>query len=89
MNNNRYYLTLMKDILTNKYINKQKKNLINELLYRQAKFVFEYYTLQNGDAYFICPTCKLSLEREYMTYCVYCGQHLSWKGTMKNKRKII
>lgn len=28
--------------------------------------------------YPICPRCKLSLEREYMSFCDRCGQKLKW-----------
>lgn len=30
-------------------------------------------------SYFICPRCKMTMEREYMAYCDRCGQCLSWK----------
>lgn len=29
--------------------------------------------------YPLCPTCQMPMEREYMNYCSYCGQKLSWK----------
>ena len=29
-------------------------------------------------AYYICPRCKITMEREFMAYCDRCGQCLSW-----------
>ena len=34
-------------------------------------------------AYYICPRCKITIEREFMVYCDRCGQHLSWKTCRK------
>ena len=30
-------------------------------------------------AYYICPRCGITIEREFMAYCDRCGQCLSWK----------
>ena len=30
-------------------------------------------------AYYICPRCKITIEREFMAYCDRCGQCLDWK----------
>lgn len=30
-------------------------------------------------AYYVCPRCRLTMEREFMAYCDRCGQKLSWK----------
>lgn len=32
----------------------------------------------HGDCYPLCPRCKKSLEREYVSFCDRCGQKLSW-----------
>lgn len=29
--------------------------------------------------YPICPRCKLSMERDYMSFCEHCGQKLNWR----------
>ncbi len=29
--------------------------------------------------YYVCPRCKITMEREFVAYCDRCGQHLSWK----------
>ena len=28
--------------------------------------------------YYICPRCKITMEREFMAYCDRCGQCLDW-----------
>lgn len=28
--------------------------------------------------YYVCPRCKISFEREFMSYCDRCGQKLDW-----------
>lgn len=33
--------------------------------------------------YYICPRCKISMEREFMAYCDRCGQKLDWRGYKK------
>lgn len=36
--------------------------------------------------YYLCPRCKVTLEREFTAYCDRCGQRLSWK---KYKKAVI
>ena len=31
----------------------------------------------------VCPRCRLTMEREYMSYCDRCGQCLGWKDFKK------
>jgi len=31
-----------------------------------------------GHCYPLCPRCKRSLEREYVSFCDCCGQKLNW-----------
>jgi len=33
----------------------------------------------------ICPRCKITMEREYQSFCDRCGQALYWKGFGKAK----
>lgn len=40
---------------------------------------------KNGSVYYICPRCKLTLDREFMQFCDRCGQCLDWKGYRKAK----
>lgn len=30
-------------------------------------------------AYYVCPRCKITLEREFVKFCDRCGQCLDWK----------
>ena len=34
-------------------------------------------------AYYICPRCNITIEREFMSYCDRCGQCLGWKQYKK------
>ena len=34
-------------------------------------------------AYYICPRCSMTLEREFMAYCDRCGQCLGWEHYKK------
>lgn len=31
-------------------------------------------------AYYICPRCHITMEREFMAFCDRCGQHLDWSA---------
>ena len=33
--------------------------------------------------YYVCPRCKITLDREFMAYCDRCGQCLNWKNYRK------
>jgi len=32
-------------------------------------------------AYYVCPRCKITMEREYMNFCDRCGQRLDWRDS--------
>ncbi len=53
--------------------------------YRTELPVKEVVVFPNGDAYYVCPNCHITVEREFMSYCDRCGQHLGWKGYKKAK----
>ena len=36
-----------------------------------------------ASAYFLCPRCNVTLEREFAAYCDRCGQCLNWKDYKK------
>lgn len=60
-----------------------KHIVYKELSYRLPKTVTEaiFFKSHDGfDAYPICPTCKVSFEREFQSYCDRCGQKLDWTG---------
>ena len=64
------------------------QSLYNLLLlsagFRLAKPVVEVMSFRSsfgGRTYcFICPSCHVTLEREFMAYCDRCGQCLDWKN---------
>lgn len=66
-----------------------------EFLMFFAKFRFEYpvteimifQSAQGKTGYYVCPRCRMTLEREFMNYCDRCGQRLGWKD-YKKVRKI-
>ena len=41
----------------------------------------------HNNAYWVCPNCKITFEREYQSYCDRCGQKLKW-GSLKNIKYI-
>lgn len=53
--------------------------------YRMDLLVKEVMVFPSGDAYYVCPRCSITLEREFMAYCDRCGQRLGWKGYKKAK----
>ena len=36
-------------------------------------------------AYYVCPRCGLSMEREFMSFCDRCGQRLNWQSCRNAK----
>lgn len=57
--------------------------------YRLPMRVTEYSlhrdTFQMESAYFFCPRCDVTLERDYQAYCDRCGQCLNWEHIAKAK----
>ena len=48
--------------------------------FRIPRKVTEIRMFKNGEAFPVCPACRVTLEREYQSYCDRCGQALDWKG---------
>lgn len=48
------------------------------ITYRTPLPVTEVMKFPNGYAFPVCPRCKITLEREYQSYCDRCGQCLDW-----------
>ena len=46
------------------------------------KVVLQTYNSQYS-SFYICPRCKISLERDFQSYCDRCGQRLDWKDYKK------
>lgn len=55
----------------------RKGMLVNEVM------VFETWFGKTG--YYVCPRCKITMEREFMLFCDRCGQKLDWKYYRKAK----
>lgn len=56
--------------------------------YRRAMFVKERmaFTYIGGKTgYYVCPRCKATMEREFMSFCDRCGQKLDWRSYKKAK----
>ena len=47
--------------------------------------VMAFETFHGKTGYYVCPRCSTTMEREFVSYCDRCGQHLSWKGYRKAK----
>lgn len=61
-----------------------------QLLMRFAEYRMEFpikevMVFPNGYAYYVCPRCDITLEREFVAYCDCCGQHLGWRNYKKAK----
>jgi len=71
----------------------RKKVLLSAVTYRRSMPVTEYTlyreTFGSESAYFLCPRCDITMEREYQAYCDRCGQHLSWSRIQKAKCRRI
>lgn len=54
-----------------------------QLSYRAAMAVKELAVFPAAfgqPAYYVCPRCDVTMEREYQSYCDRCGQRLAWRG---------
>ena len=58
-----------------------------ELSYRKPLQIAEVFVSDGGDAFPICPKCRVPFDVEYQKYCSYCGQRLKW--TYYAKAKIV
>lgn len=36
-------------------------------------------------AYYVCPRCGITMEREFMSFCDCCGQRLGWRSYQNAK----
>lgn len=53
--------------------------------YRMKMPVTEVMCFPDGNGYYVCPRCHMTMEREFMNCCDRCGQHMDWKGYRKAK----
>ena len=57
-------------------------NARNQLEYRLPLLVTELMVFSSAfgrTSYYVCPRCKITMEREFQSYCDRCGQRLDWK----------
>ena len=54
-------------------------NLLRQFAsYRSAMRIKEAMILGDGYVYYCCPRCKITLDREFISFCDRCGQRLDW-----------
>jgi rRNA maturation endonuclease Nob1 len=41
--------------------------------------VREAIVYKDNNAYWVCPNCRSTFDREYQSYCDRCGQKLKWQ----------
>ncbi len=66
---------------------KVKEQVVAALEYRSPMRITELYIGRSGNGYYVCPRCKITLERDFAAYCDRCGQCLSWSQRKKAKRR--
>ena len=59
--------------------------ILTALSYRFKMRVTEMMVFDHDGGYYVCPRCKVTMEREFQSYCDRCGQALDWKGYLKVK----
>lgn len=57
-----------------------------ELSYRRPLQIAEVFVSDGGDAFPICPKCRVPFDVEYQRYCSYCGQCLKWTYYSRAKK---
>lgn len=38
--------------------------------------------------WFVCPSCRNTIDREYVAFCSCCGQKLSWYGSVSHAHQL-
>ncbi len=62
------------------------KTVIAAEEYRIPMQITEMKVLSDNNAYYICPRCGTTMEREFCAFCDRCGQKLQWKNYRKARR---
>jgi len=69
------------------------KTILSVSSYRRPMQVREYIlyrsTFGGESAYYLCPRCGITMEREYQAYCDRCGQCLSWSRIEQTEQRLI
>ena len=58
---------------------------VAEAVKYQFALITEAVVYYDRSAYFRCPNCKATLERDFQLYCDRCGQKLTWPSFQKVK----
>lgn len=53
----------------------------------QVTEIMVFTSIFGDRGYYVCPRCKITLERDFMGFCDRCGQRLDWQG-YKNAKEI-
>lgn len=59
----------------------QKPTWFSAHSYRRPMMVRElmvFPDMKQETSFYVCPRCRLTIEREFMGYCDRCGQRLDW-----------
>lgn len=70
-------------------ISSELSELIAAYSYRQPAMVTEIRVYRDGTSFPICPKCDVSVDREYVNFCGYCGQRLNWCFLHRAKERKI
>lgn len=57
--------------------------------YRIPMPVTEIHIYRDWCSYPLCPRCKITMEREYQSFCDRCGQRLDWNNFEDAKEVYI
>ena len=68
---------------------KKEIDAAEAISFRMPLAVSEFYRMNNGYTYPICPRCHVSFDREFVPYCSHCGQALCWDDYPKKAVIVI
>jgi hypothetical protein len=71
-------LTIQLGLMITKIQKRYIDHAVSALGYRVGKTVSQYIVYENGHFYWICPSCDITIDRDYQSYCTSCGQKLKW-----------
>ena len=52
---------------------------VSEAAFRRPMAIVAIKQFGNGETYPVCPRCRITMEREYQSFCDRCGQALYWR----------
>lgn len=57
------------------------KTILYQFRYRvpmRISEVMNFQTFEGESSYYVCPRCKVTMDREFTSFCSRCGQRLDW-----------